>query len=161
MSSSIEKIFRPLTNAGWTVNFREQPSSLPASIKTRYPWIDKSTEKAISTIELAINNKKDLWVLSTDDYYEKSDSEFTWNEWEKQSIESAGNDKDWIKEIKNFWDKNFPIAISVSNSYSYLALQKNGAIVIGHEPEYEIIYPYSPSYEKAIYKLATTGMIND
>jgi hypothetical protein len=36
-----------------------------------------------------------------------------WDEWERQSLDAAGEDDEWRARIRSFWDTHFPILLSV------------------------------------------------
>ena len=82
-----------------------------------------------------------VWFLCEDDYNQTTDSAFRWNEFEVQSLEAAGTDEHLKSRIVKFWDQHLPIALSVKSQYAFLCIvltpQDFGAIVCGHEPEYE------------------------
>ena len=96
------------------------------------------------------NKAETAWFLCQPDYDGTSDSAYRWNEFELQSLEAAEGDDDWRREITRFWDRHFPIFLSVKAGYSFLALRLTepdyGAVVYGHEPEYEEVDVICPSF---------------
>jgi len=90
------------------------------------------------------------WLLTVQDYAGRSDSAFAWNEWELCSLDAAAEDLEWINQIKSFWDRHLPIAISVSGGYSYYALKEDGTVVSGIEPDFEETSFVASSYAEFI-----------
>lgn len=65
-------------------------------------------------------------------------SGWSYNDFEKMSLEAAGDDEAWSEEIKAFWDNTFPIILSVGGDYQYFAIKlDSGEVVQGWEPEFE------------------------
>ena len=98
----------------------------------------------------SFNNPDDsAWFLMLEDFSENSGSAFSWDEFEKQGLETA-IDYDGAKEIEDFWLNHLPILISVKDGYSYLAIELlingNHRIVWGREPEYEEISHFCDSF---------------
>lgn len=100
-----------------------------------------------------LSNKEDtVWSIPLEEYstdFEKNDDEFSWNDYEVESLEYADN-KEEIKKIVDFWDKHLPFLFSVKNGYAYIALVVKGdnkdKIVYGREPEYEDIRVVANSF---------------
>ena len=149
-----EEVLKPLSTSDWEVRFLSKKNQFPSDIISRYPWIDNNLIDLICNLDIAEKKNQKKWLLSINDYSNKSNSPYTWNEWESQSIKAAEDDQEWIKEIKNFWNENFPIAYSVENGYSYLSLRRNGQIFFGEEPEYEDATLFAQSYKEAIHKIS-------
>ena len=89
-----------------------------------------------------INKDETTWFLSYKDYIKSDDdTDFSWNDFEQQSIECADDDNDLLHEINNYWTTHIPFIISVDGEYQYIAIGtgKNnlGKIFHGIEPEYE------------------------
>ena len=79
------------------------------------------------------------WFLSTNDYFGKSDLAFSWNEFEKISLDSAEGDTEWQQEIIKFLGRYLPVFLSVRNGYSFYAIDTqslNGTVVYGIAPEF-------------------------
>ena len=63
---------------------------------------------------------------------------YAWNEWELQSLATAGNDEEWRGRIREFWDAHLPVLMSVKSGYGYFAIERESLkVVAGNEPEYE------------------------
>lgn len=80
------------------------------------------------------------WFLCEQDFKaEYKPNEFAWNEFEKISL-NAAIDADEKNIVTEWWSKHPPIAMSVRNGYSFLAIdldEQFGSIVYGYEPEFE------------------------
>jgi hypothetical protein len=145
MKTDLYEALKKLSNAGWIVRLRKEALPLPSFVKQRYPWLSSDLESFLCEIEMVCRNDSKLWLLSSEDFFGKSKSDFAWNEWELQSLDAADNDSEWISEIKQFWDKHFPIALSVADGYAYFAIREDNLIVYGREPEYEETEPFAYS----------------
>lgn len=80
--------------------------------------------------------------MSINDYCGSSDLAFSWNEFEKISLNSAEGDDDWKQEIIKFLDRYLPVIISVRSGYAYYTIDtksSSGVVVYGFEPEFEEI----------------------
>jgi hypothetical protein len=104
--------------------FREAPNEL---------------RELVRSFTTCTNPQENIWLLSIVDYLGQSDSAFSWNEFERESLEVAGPNE--ITTIKNFWSAHLPFIMSVKNGYAYIAValsgKNSGSVVIGNEPEYE------------------------
>lgn len=97
------------------------------------------------------------WFLYRKDY-ENSDNQdgFAWNEFEKMSLASADSD-DEKQQIKNWWERHLPVAMSVSGDYTFLAIDlDNGNIVQGYEPEFEDTVKVAENFEELL-KMIVSG----
>ena len=65
-------------------------------------------------------------------------------------------DPAWEAEIRRFWDRRLPIALSVGDGYAYYALSaEDGAVVYGREPEFEECAAVAASPAEFLEKLRT------
>jgi hypothetical protein len=104
----------------------------------RYPWIPDDYVALAETTRSAVHPGGGAWFLTVQDYSGTSDSAFRWNEWELLSAECCDGDSRWQAEIVSFWDRHFPIMMSVGKGYAYWALERETlAVVGGTEPEFE------------------------
>jgi hypothetical protein len=94
--------------------------------------------------------REDSWFLGLRDFDGRSDSAFSWDDFERQSLEAAEGDEDWQEEIRHHWDEVLPVALSVRSGYSYLGLRLGlidfGAVVLGREPDFEAAVVIAPSF---------------
>lgn len=121
----------------WKIEYETEAITLPELFEKRYPKIPESYQSFLSKVKFCSNANETVWFNCISDFNGTSDSAFTWNEFEKQSLESA-DDSDLKKTIQSFWDDHIPFLISVKSGYAYLALNiQSGKIVFGEEPEYE------------------------
>jgi hypothetical protein len=111
--------------------------NLSENILARYNIPDEY-KTFLENIKTCTNSEENIWFLCIDDYSEKSEDAFRWNEFEIISLEAAGNDVELINEIKNYWNKHLPIIFNVKGQYEYYAINvENKKIVYGYEPEFE------------------------
>lgn len=95
------------------------------------------------------------WFLCSLDYNKKehAENEFTWNEFEKMSIEST-TDPVERAEIKKWWTNHLPVMISVKDGYSFFAISLEedfGCVVQGFEPEFEDVVLVANSFEEFLH----------
>jgi hypothetical protein len=137
------EFFDSLIQLGWKVSLKQTPSfNLPAAIKNRYPSIPIEVTDFLSRIKLCANQQETVWFMSESDYSRnKNDSLFRWNDCEGISLSAAAENDQWRSEVESFWDKHFPILLSVFLDYAYIAVNVSeenfGAIVVGEGPEFE------------------------
>lgn len=155
--SIMEKFLLYMKEHGWDIKWKEKKEcNLPEIVKNRYPNIDKKWFAFISCVESVVSQDETTWFLCSNDYNAQNEDSFQWNEWEMISLESAEDDKEWQREIQNFWDKYFPIVMSVKDGYSYYAMSmKDGSIVYGMEPEFEECQVIADSFCDFMQKIVT------
>jgi hypothetical protein len=128
---------RRLRSTGWTVQELATPEPLPQHVQERYAWLPDNIRQFVEAIELAFSANEKTWLLTVRDFASASNSAFVWNEWEVQSLDATSAVADRAR-IVTFWDKHFPLLMSVRSGYAYLAVEKDSlAIVEGTDPEFE------------------------
>ncbi len=100
-----------------------------------------------------------MWFNCYDEFIGNSDIAFKWNVFETISLEAAEDDLNWQKDIRLFWDNHLPIIMSVADTYSYYAMNLNGKIVFGMEPEFEEVKIIANSFEEFINKIMTNKIL--
>ncbi|MDE7225170.1 MAG: SMI1/KNR4 family protein [Acetatifactor sp.] len=152
-----EELLSYLRKRGWTiVTDPKSDRALPGEITDRYENISPQWYDFISGLNVLMNERETTWFLCFKDFYEQDEGAFQWNEWERVSLESAADDEKWKKEIRAFWDRHFPIVLSVRNGYSYYAISmENGAVVCGFEPEFEECETVADSFEEFAEKIVS------
>lgn len=138
----ISEFLDHLIKNNWVFHPRQLDEAVqPKILIERYGILAAVYVNFLNKFKLLTNKADNVWFLSIEDFEERAEAAFKWNEFEMQSLESCGNDKSLIEEVKNFWNNHLPIALSVRGHYSYLAISflssQNGKIVFGEEPEYE------------------------
>ena len=127
-------------NNGWNVITENNGiEKLPKTITDRYN-IPKEYKTFLENIKICTNAEENIWFFCIADYLRDEENAFKWNEFELISLEAANadNDQKWIEEIKEFWDKHFPIIFNVKGEYEYYAINtKTKEIVNGYEPMFE------------------------
>lgn len=108
----------------------------------RYPKIPEDYRSFMESFSLLTNLSDTTWFNSIADFNgSHTESEFSWNEFEQQSLEVFEDDETTRKQIISFWDAHLPFILSVKNGYSYFSIdtaENNfGRIYFGAEPEYE------------------------
>ena len=154
MSPDLSVEFEHLRQGGWRCIENTVPIEWPAAIVVRYPWIPRDISEAMAGLMEVVSPDQKCWLLTSREYAGDSDSVFAWNEWEQQSIEAAGDDLEWIRQIELFWDKHLPIALSVRDGYGYFALREDGSVVGGQEPDFEGTAVVASSYSSFLSLLA-------
>jgi hypothetical protein len=125
-------------NNRWNITIENNTiKNLPENILARYNIPDEY-KTFLENTKTCINSEENMWFLCIDDYLEKSEGTFRWNEFEIISLEAADDDAELINEIKNYWNKHLPIIFNVKGEYEYYAINiENKKIVYGYEPEFE------------------------
>jgi hypothetical protein len=141
----------------WSVQMNGLPSRIPENVMSRYPWIPQDVIEFACEVKQAISADEKAWLLTAFDYTGESDSSFMWNEWELQSIEAAGEDEEWVRQIRRFWDDHLPIYMSVRDGYEYYALIRGGEVVRGREPEFEETENFAQSFERFLEYVISVG----
>jgi mRNA degradation ribonuclease J1/J2 len=111
--------------------------NLPENVLARYNIPDEY-KTFLENIKTCTNSEENVWFLCIDDYSEKPEGSFRWNEFEIISLEAADGDAELINAIENYWNKHLPILFNVKGEYEYYAINtENKNIVYGYEPEFE------------------------
>lgn len=127
----------------------KQTKDLPSDILERYSNIPESWLSFIEGYGSIMNNKENIWFLTVENFYPKSEDEWRYNEFELISLDTADEDEDFISEITNFWNNHIPIIMSVGNGYEYYAIElDSGNIVSGFEPEFEEAETIAESFDE-------------
>lgn len=127
-------------------------AALPEALVVRYGELPPDYTRFVSSIATCVHPAGDSWFLGLRDFDGSSDAAFSWDDFERQSLEAAVGDESWQQEIRSYWDKILPIALSVRSGYSYLGLSLGhdnlGAVVLGREPEFEESATVAPSFRE-------------
>ena len=155
----ITKFLTYMRAAGWQVKPNEG-RGLPEIIKKRYPNCPQGWLDFIAAAGELTSGDEQIWFLCAKDYMPQKHGAFPWNEWERLSLEAAGDDPAWRREILQFWDGHLPIILSVKGGYSYYAIaMEDGSVVHGCEPEFEECSFAAPSFG-AFVEGVVNGQIN-
>ena len=137
----------------WTIAKRKKARDINGEANPIYRSVHKLPNNFIQYLKAyeSIHNAADTaWFLMLEDYCGESDSAFAWNEFQIQSLDSALDEADKEK-IRNFWNCKLPFFMSVKSGYAYAALDLSessfGAVVIGQEPEYELVEKIADSFD--------------
>ena len=134
----IEKFIKWAEVNNWNTDTGEfNIKTLSDEILKRYE-IPSEYQQFLMKVTACTNNEQNKWFICIDDYSQKSEGEFRWNEYEIISLDAAETDKEWKKSITEFWNLHFPFFMSVEGEYRYFAINvNNGSVVEGYEPEFE------------------------
>jgi hypothetical protein len=126
-----------IKNNGWKITLENNDiKNLPRNVFERYN-IPVEYKQFLGNVKNCVNADENVWFLCIEDYLPKSEDSFRWNEFELISLEAA-DDIELTNKIKNYWNKHFPIIMSVEGDYEYYAINvENKKIVYGYEPEFE------------------------
>ena len=129
MSDSYRRVLDALVGAGWTVRERAPDNALsatelwPAELRARYPNVPTSLTEFLGRIDQCENSAETAWFLTAADYAGKSDSEWAWNEWERQELETFENKDEEKIAIRDFWNAYLPFYLDVGGDYAYFAVR--------------------------------------
>lgn len=152
MAASGEDLLQALLVANWKISGTDPGGAreMPQSLGTRYGELPSDYQAFLMRIKTCVHPRKDAWFLGLQDFNGSSGSAFSWDEFEQQSLSTAEDDDPWKGEIKEYWDKVLPIALSVRSGYVYLGLRLEvdhyGTVVLGREPEFEEALPIAASF---------------
>ena len=138
-------------NNDWhVVRKNSETLNLSKKFTKRYTQIPYEYQEFLMCVDEFVSPSEKIWFLCESDYNNKSNSAFKWNEYEIISLDAAGKDRNWKREIISWWDKYLPIVMSVQDGYSYYAIDlynEKGAIVEGCEPEFEEVTKIADNLE--------------
>lgn len=120
-----------LDSAGWTVRVRSENAILPAdlvwpeALRARYPAIPPALTDFVARVEACVKPDETAWFLTADDFAERSDSAFAWNEWARMDVSRLAEqgDSEGVLRVKAFWDSYLPFYLDVGSEYSYFAVR--------------------------------------
>jgi len=114
--------------------------NLDEEVVTRYKGIPYEYMLFMKLVARCIAPSDKTWFICENEFNNKSETAFKWNEFELLSLEAAENDDGWKSDIAKWWNNYLPIVMSVDGGYSFYAIDvtsEAGAIVRGYEPEFE------------------------
>lgn len=128
-----------LDKAHYTFQLSDGSVSVPSYLRNRYIEIPNEALQIIVSFDEIENSTETVFFLTHSSFEEVLDSAFTYDTFEKLSIESAAAEEQRV-EILEFWNTHIPFLISLHNGYEYYAVSiKDGSIVHGCEPEFEAV----------------------
>ncbi len=136
----VDKFVAFLEQSGWRITKNENRGDISSNeILKKYSNLPAEFVELIEKYSCISSADDTTWFLCLNDYDSESDVAFTWNEFEKMSLEAAEGDAGWQKEIEEWWQDKLPILMSVGSGYSYYAIDivNGGKIINGYEPEFE------------------------
>ena len=163
MEELVNDFFKWAISDGWNISKNKNNINFPDIILKRYYKIKKlnSFMTFLGMISNCSTADDYSWFLCISDYNKENlVNEFSWNVFEKISIDAAANFEE-RKAITDWWNDHFPIFMSVKDEYSFFAIDlvdNFGYIVQGFEPEFENVVYVAKSFEEFLY-LITIGKI--
>jgi hypothetical protein len=153
-----------LMRLGWAIEERHaQQFQLPPEVSARHPQLPTTLLHFLGNLVSCVNPEETAWFLCEADFYNTDESAFRWNEWELISLEAAGDDSTLKSEILSFWDHHFPFMLSVTNGYSYYAIDTSpahfGRVVMGLEPAFEEVDVVAESFEQFLAQLTAETIL--
>jgi hypothetical protein len=135
---TLENYLALLRSKGWKIAETSGIVELTdESFRRRYPRVPEQYLKFLSKVASCVNADETVWFLCAAEYNGTSDSEWAWNEFEKQDLEGAGDDQEWRNETTSFWDNHLPFLYSVGGEYAHRSFRvsgpKFGSVVDGYE----------------------------
>lgn len=140
-----------LESSGWTIERRDPlPAATVAELGERFSLVPEDYLAFLRITRRALNRAETAWFLCLEDFEGHGDYAFSWDEFERQSLEAAKGFPKIEAGVKEFWAAHIPIALSVQPEYAFLAVRivppAAGGIVHGYEPEYEEVDPFCASF---------------
>ena len=135
-------LIQSLRQHGWAVTERpSQQLRLPPEVAARHPKLPKSLATFLGGLSACEDATQTTWFLCEADYAGTGGAAFRWDEWERMSLDAAGDDLRLVAEVRAFWDAHLPFLLSVRDGYAYHAVRTAtdgfGRVVAGREPEFE------------------------
>lgn len=162
MEEIIKRTYDFLKNNGWMLQWKDpSPDDLPVHLKSRYHAIPAEWLSFISRICGCVNADENAWFLCANDFEDRGNDAFRWNELELMSLQAAEeeHDDEWKRAIMCFWNGHLPVYLSVAGEYEYYAIRmRDGVIVHGTEPEFEETTEIAPSFPRFL-EMVCTGKI--
>jgi hypothetical protein len=143
LSERLTTLIEKLVHRGWKLRELPQRRRIPVEVTNRYPWMPAEFRDFAEQVDVFSSGDDKTWLLTVTDF--DNGNAFAWNEWEKQSLEAAVDDVDWVRRIGSFWDEHLPVLMSVRSGYAYCALSKSNGVVFGEEPEFEDVISVASS----------------
>ncbi len=138
-----------LVGKGWILVGRDGGDGSP-------PVIDDSINADVPAFYLeflsnftSLSNKDESrWFVSIEEFAGVSDGAFSWDEFEKMSIDAAMTDADG-EDVRKFWAEHLPIFMAVDGDYQFVGLgRSSGAVVHGVEPEFESVTRLAGTFDE-------------
>ncbi|WP_448135085.1 SMI1/KNR4 family protein [Stenotrophomonas rhizophila] len=139
-----------LVSKGWLLIAKDDSGDsegVAIADKTTGAPIPNSYLEFLKRFKSLSNADESRWFISTEGFSGNSDSAFSWNEFEKMSLDAAMTDRD-AEDVRTFWGRHLPILMAVDGDYQYIALDRmSGAVVHGVEPDFESVSNLADSFD--------------
>lgn len=152
MSNKRDAFLQWARENGWAIVENDRGDvRLNEDFLARYKNIPADYLQFLTAVSECVAPDEQTWFLCEQEYNGSngsSNAEFSWDEFERLSLEAAEGDEAWMAEITAWWDRHLPIVLSVDGGYSFYAVElATGAIVHGAEPEFEEVDVVAPHLE--------------
>ncbi|MBD7911525.1 SMI1/KNR4 family protein [Clostridium cibarium] len=152
MSKKYIEFIKWAKDNNWNVIDKTEYSlMLEDKILSRYKEIPTEYLEFLKMVKQLISPSEKTRFICENEYNNKSDIAFRWDEFEALSLEVAKDDEEWKMEITSWWNKHLPIVMSVNGGYSFYAIDlynDKGSIVKGYEPEFEEVEKVANNIEE-------------
>ena len=144
----VESKLQSLRRAGWNVAARLNAADERDLQGTRYAWVPDSVRDFQRWTARAENPDRTAWFILQAELEGTSDCAFSWDAWERMSLDAAEGDGPFGAGVRAFWDDHYPIVQHVT-TYGHLSLRHDGlTIVSGMEPEFEECSPVAGNFDE-------------
>lgn len=144
--------FRSVRRLGWKYFAREAPSSitprLTELIRQRLGEAPPLLMEFLQCVTFCEAIDQQKWFFTADDYARDSGA-FNWNFIETEfAVQENLVDPLLRYQTGVFWEQHLPLGFNVSSDYEYIALRRNGEVVLGTAPELEDPVLLARNYEE-------------
>jgi hypothetical protein len=138
----VDALLRELAQHGWDVAPPEPGQALPA----RYGSLPDALQAWLASFARCANPEGTAWFVAMADVIRDAagltpEDAFRHDEFERLSLEAAGDDAPWARAIRDFWQRHFPLWLRVDGDYEYCALVLDGpgrgTVVHAVAPDFE------------------------
>lgn len=93
------------------------------------------------------------WFLTLEDYAGATAGAFSWDEFERMSLDAAMDGRD-AESVRVFWREYLPVVLSVGGDYEFIAVSRlSGLVVHGVEPEFESVTRLAENVDALMHKV--------
>lgn len=127
-------------------------TEFPEPQRMRITGLPASLTNLIMSYDLLANKNDTVWFITYELLLaEQDENSFSWNEFEKESLNAAISQNDMAK-VSEFWSNHFCFIMSVKSGYIHISIvtkgENKGQIVWGEEPQYEDINVLAKTYDE-------------
>jgi len=119
MDSTVETFINWAEGNQWMVRRHRDEAGIPAAISSRYRNVPEEYLCFLRKAAFLGTSDETEWFNCASDFEGTSKLAFRWDEFERISLQAADADDVWQSTIRQFWDRNLPVFMSVKNDYAY------------------------------------------